>query len=173
MSEPFLGEVMQFGGNFPPRGWAFCNGQLLAISQNQALFSLLGTIYGGDGRTTFALPDLRGRVALHDGDSTGPGLSPRPQGQKSGQETVQLTAGQAGHGHGLQASTDVATGGASDTSVPAQSQDVDLYVESAPDVGLASDATSMTGSSQAHNNMAPTLAVSWIIAIQGLYPSRN
>jgi microcystin-dependent protein len=85
-SEPFLGEISMFGGNFAPRGWAFCNGQLLPISTNTALFSLLGTIYGGDGRTTFALPDLRGRSPIHFG--TGPGLSPRPLGQKIGAETT-------------------------------------------------------------------------------------
>ncbi len=90
MSDPFVGEIRMFAGNFAPRNFAFCDGQLVAISQNNALFSLFGTIYGGDGRTTFGLPDLRGRVPLHMG--TGPGLSPRPIGQKGGSETVALSA---------------------------------------------------------------------------------
>ena len=89
--EPFLGQIMMFGGNFAPRGWAFCNGQLLAISQNTALFSILGTTYGGDGRTTFALPDLRGRAPINSGGgSAGPGLSPRPLGQRGGEQTHTL-----------------------------------------------------------------------------------
>ena len=87
--DPFIGEIIMFGGNFAPRGWALCNGQLLSISQNSALFSILGTTYGGDGRTTFGLPDLRGRVSMHPG--TGPGLSPRSLGQKGGAETETLT----------------------------------------------------------------------------------
>ena len=90
--DPFIGLIVMFGGNFAPRGWALCDGQLLSISSNSALFSILGTTYGGDGRTTFGLPDLRGRVPMHPG--TGPGLSPRTLGQKSGTETVQLTTAQ-------------------------------------------------------------------------------
>ncbi|MBD3756388.1 MAG: phage tail protein, partial [Gammaproteobacteria bacterium] len=92
MSEPFVGEIRMFAGNFAPRGWAFCDGQLLAVSQNDALFSLLGTIYGGDGRTTFGLPDMRGRIPVHQG--SGPGLSPRRLGSKSGAETETLTVNQ-------------------------------------------------------------------------------
>ena len=104
MSEPFIGEIRIFGFNFAPRGWALCDGQLLPISQNSALFSLLGTIYGGDGRTTFALPDLRGRAALHEG--TGPGLSPRQLGQRSGSETNTLTVNQLPpHTHQARADT--------------------------------------------------------------------
>ena len=104
MSEPFVGEVRMFAGNFAPRGWAFCDGQLLAVSQNDALFSLLGTIYGGDGRTTFGLPDMRGRVAIHAG--SGPGLSPRRLGAKAGSEKETLTVNQMpSHTHAWQGST--------------------------------------------------------------------
>ena len=101
MSEPFIAEVRIFAGNFAPRGWAFCNGQLLPIAQNTALFSLLGTVYGGDGRTTVGLPDLQGRAAMHPG--RGPGLTPRVLGQKLGAETVALSSDQLGtHNHGGQ-----------------------------------------------------------------------
>ncbi|MEQ9567295.1 MAG: tail fiber protein, partial [Pseudomonadales bacterium] len=107
MSEPFVGEIRMFAGNFAPRGWAYCDGQLLAVSQNDALFSLLGTIYGGDGRTTFGLPDMRGRIPLHAG--TGPGLSPRRLGSKSGSEKETLTVNQlASHSHGFNANTGLA-----------------------------------------------------------------
>lgn len=105
MSDPFVGEIRMFAGNFAPRQWAFCNGQLMAISQNDALFSLLGTIYGGDGRSSFGIPDMRGRIPMHWG--TGPGLTPRPIGQKMGVESVALTANQIpSHSHTMQASTD-------------------------------------------------------------------
>ena len=98
MSDPFIAEIIMFGGNFAPRGWAFCDGQLLSISSNSALFSILGTTYGGDGRTTFGLPDLRGRVAMHPG--SGPGLTQRRLGEKSGMETVTLTTNQIpSHNH--------------------------------------------------------------------------
>ncbi len=108
MSEPFVGEIRMFAGNFAPRGWAFCDGQLLAVSQNDALFSLLATVYGGDGRTTFGLPDLRGRIPIHAG--TGPGLSPRRLGAKFGTEEETLTVNQLpSHSHTLQVSTAAAT----------------------------------------------------------------
>ncbi|NOT56941.1 MAG: phage tail protein, partial [Deltaproteobacteria bacterium] len=94
MSDPFIGEIIMFGGNFAPRGWAFCNGQLLSIAQNTALFSILGTTYGGDGRTTFALPDLRGRVPVHAGNSQGPGLPPVQLGEMAGSPSVTLTVSQ-------------------------------------------------------------------------------
>jgi len=108
MSEPFVGEIRMFAGNFAPRGWAFCDGQLLAVSQNDALFSLLGTIYGGDGRTTFGLPDMRGRTPLHAGQ--GPGLSNRRLGAKAGAENVTLTVNQLpSHRHDWQATTALAS----------------------------------------------------------------
>ncbi len=138
MSEPFLGQITMFGGNFAPRGWAYCEGQLLPIAQNTALYSLLGTIYGGDGRTSFGLPDLRGRAPIHQG--RGPGLSPRKLGEKGGAETVQPRGGLA--------------------AAPATEEG-----RQSPTVEVANP--------QAHNSMQPFLAVNYIIALEGVFPSRN
>lgn len=174
MSEPFVGEIRMFAGNFAPRGWAFCDGQLLAVSQNDALFSLLGTIYGGDGRTTFGLPDLRGRIPLHQG--TGPGLSQRRLGSKSGAENVTLTTNQlASHSHDFNASTADA-----DTQVPlgkvlGESTTNLRYLKNAsPSAArLNSASLSNTGGSRSHTNMQPTLCLHYIIALFGIYPSRS
>ncbi len=176
MSEPFIGEIRMFAGTFAPRGWALCDGQLLAISQNDALFSLLGTTYGGDGRTTFGLPDLRGRVPVHAGSGTGPGLSARPLGQKAGSETVTLTTQQIpSHAHTpVKASTEPA-----DDSNPAgkalAATSYDVYITN-PTVGLtdlAAGAVTSVGGSQPHDNAQPFLCVNFIIALVGIYPSRN
>jgi microcystin-dependent protein len=161
-----------FAGNFAPRGWAFCDGQLLAVSQNDALFSLLGTIYGGDGRTTFGLPDLRGRIPIHAG--TGPGLSERRLGSKSGTERETVTVGQLPtHSHTFQAST--AAGNQSDPSgaTLASSPNVRIYRDVAPSVNMATSSLLATGGSQPHDNMAPYLCVHYIIALYGVYPSRQ
>ena len=172
MSDPFIGEIRMFAGNFAPRGWAFCDGQLLAVSQNDALFSLLGTIYGGDGRTTFGLPDLRGRIPVHAG--TGPGLSLRRLGEKSGTETVTVTTAQLpAHTHPLQG-----TGQFADTPnpamlAPAKSTTADVYINEAPSVNLSSSAVTSTGGSQSHTNLMPFLCISFIIALVGIYPSRS
>lgn len=178
MSEPFIGEIRMFGGTFAPRNWAFCNGQLLAISSNTALFSILGTTYGGDGRTTFGLPDLRGRVPINSGGgSTGPGLSPRPLGQKGGEETHTLNLNEI-PSHNHTASLNAEGVGAS-TNNP---QDnylglADIYAPASgrPDRPLhANSVTTLnTGGSLSHNNMQPYLAVNFIIALFGLFPSRN
>lgn len=169
--EPFIGEIMLFGGNFAPRGWALCDGQLLQISSNQALFSLLGTIYGGDGRTTFALPDLRGRAPLHMG--TGPGLSPRAIGNKAGEETVTLNVTQIpSHTHALTASTDEATSEAPAGEVLADTN-VALYSAASPDTAMNVAAIGNTGGSQAHPNMMSYQVVNYCIALQGVFPSRN
>ena len=126
MSEPFVGEIRMFAGNFAPRGWAFCDGQLLAVSQNDALFSLLGTIYGGDGRTTFGLPDLRGRVPIHAG--SGPGLSPRRLGAKAGAENVTLTVNQLpSHSHRLSGSANLASESRPEGNVLGSGLTQDLY----------------------------------------------
>jgi microcystin-dependent protein len=174
MSEPFVGEIRMFAGNFAPRGWAFCDGQLLAVSQNDALFSLLGTIYGGDGRTTFGLPDLRGRIPIHTGQ--GPGLSNRRLGASSGQETVTLAANQLpSHSHPLQASTQPGTESAPAGAVLAQSSS-DIYVENPPAASiknLSAGAVSALGGSQAHTNLMPFLAIHFIISLFGIFPSRN
>lgn len=177
MSDPFLGEIKMFAGNFAPRGWALCDGQLLAISQNDALFSLLGTLYGGDGRTTFALPDLRGRAPMHQG--SGPGLTPRGLGARGGVERVTLTESQIPtHAHGV--ANLRATGNPADTSDPAGNSLglADIYSLVTPDAALSAGSasadpdTGAAGANQSHSNMPPYLAVYFIIALAGIYPSR-
>ncbi len=172
MSEPFVGEIRMFAGNFAPRGWAYCDGQLLAISQNDALFSLLGTIYGGDGRTSFGLPDLRGRIPVHAG--TGPGLSNRRLGAKSGVENVTLTTNQLpSHTHPIKGTNDAANSTEPANNLPGQSNTVDLYVSTAPTVDFNSAAVPGVGGSGSHNNLMPYLCIHFIIALSGIYPSRN
>jgi microcystin-dependent protein len=173
MSEPFVGEIRMFAGNFAPRGWAFCDGQLLAVSQNDALFSLLGTIYGGDGRTTFGLPDLRGRIPVHAGQ--GPGLSERRLGAKGGEEKVTLTVQQLpAHTHSVQGTNDTADATTPAGNVPAQSTIVDLYTPpTTADQSFATQAVSNVGGSQSHTNLMPFLCVHFIIALFGIYPSRH
>jgi len=171
MSDPFVGEIRMFAGNFAPQGWAFCNGQLLAISQNEALFSLLGTAYGGDGRTTFALPDLRGRIPLHAG--SGPGLSPRPLGSSGGTEKETVTINQmAPHSHPFQGSDQLAASPNPAGNAPAQSRR-NAYINEAPGSALAPGAVTSSGGSQSHTNLMPYLCVNFIIALFGIYPSRQ
>ncbi len=171
MSEPFVGEIRMFAGNFAPRGWAFCDGQLLAVSQNDALFSLLGTIYGGDGRTTFGLPDLRGRVPIHAG--SGPGLSPRRLGAKSGAENVTLTVNQLpSHTHAMQAQTAPANSPEAQGAAPATTTLVDLYFQVSPTESLSSQAITNVGGSRSHTNLQPFLCINFIVALVGIYPSR-
>ena len=172
MAEPFLGQIIMFGGNFAPRGWAFCDGQLLQISQNSALFSLLGTMYGGDGRTTFGLPDLRGRSPIHAG--TGPGLSPRSLGQKGGAETVVLNANQLpAHTHTLYANNGQPDESNPQDGFPATlTNDTEGYAESS-NTTMNSNVVSSVGGGQSHNNMPPFQTVNFIIALQGIYPSRS
>ncbi len=173
MSEPFVGEIRMFAGNFAPRGYAFCDGQLLATSQNEALFSLLGTIYGGDGRTTFGLPDMRGRIALHQG--TGPGLSKRDLGSKKGGEEVTLTTNQlASHTHDFNANKEAATGGAPQGKVvAAPGGGMRIYEPAAQNTDLAATSIVNTGGSGSHTNLMPTLCIHFIIALFGIYPSRH
>jgi microcystin-dependent protein len=180
MSEPFIGQIEMFGGNFAPRGWAFCDGQLLAISQNTALFSILGTTYGGDGRTTFGLPDLRGRVAMHPGN--GPGLTPRRLGEKSGTETVPLIESQIpSHTH-TASGTIQAKNGQPDESNPGNAVPSTLtngtegYADDSNTTmkaGGVAVSVNPTGGSQAHTNIQPYQCVNYIIALIGIYPSRN
>jgi len=191
--EPFIGEIVMFGGNFAPRGWAFCEGQLLAISQNQALFSILGTTYGGDGRTTFALPDLRGRVPISPG--TGPGLPTYRLGARSGQATHTLTQLEMpSHTHTqAPASTVIGAVQIASNTEPATTNEAagavlgaatsNVYNNEAAEAGenLAGVSATFapniqmlnTGGNQAHNNMQPYLAVYYIIALQGTFPSRS
>ncbi|KAA3650177.1 MAG: phage tail protein [Proteobacteria bacterium] len=172
MSEPFVGEIRMFAGNFAPRGWAFCDGQLLAISQNDALFSLLGTIYGGDGRTTFGLPDMRGRIPNHAGH--GPGLSDRRLGAKYGMEQESLTVNQLpSHNHPFQVSSAAGTQSNNENQFLATSSNVRVYRPVAANTSLEPTAITNTGSSQPHNNMMPFLCINFIIALVGIYPSRT
>jgi microcystin-dependent protein len=173
MSEPFVGEIRMFAGNFAPRGWAFCDGQLLAVSQNDALFSLLGTIYGGDGRTTFGLPDLRGRIPIHAGH--GPGLSERRLGSKAGEEKVTLTVNQLpSHRHDVFASSTGASSGNPSGNVSANTAPTNVYSTAlALPESMSSSAVSGTGGSRSHTNLMPYLCVHFIIALVGIYPSRN
>jgi microcystin-dependent protein len=174
-AEPFVGEIMMFGGNFCPRGWANLDGQLLPINQNDALFSLLGTTYGGDGRTTFGLPDLRGRVPLHMGQ--GPGLTNKNLGAKGGTEKHALRISEMPkHQHVLNASK-----GKGSQPVPTgnllatQSRKSQIYAT--PRAGALTPmnrtVVAPEGQGQAHNNMQPFLAIRFCIALQGVYPSRN
>lgn len=170
MSEPFVGEIRMFAGSFAPRGWAFCDGQLLAVSQNDALFSLFGTIYGGDGRTTFGLPDLRGRIPIHAG--AGPGLSDRRLGSKGGTEQVTLTANQIpSHSHPWQASGDGASAALPKEAALAATT-TNVYHSSANLVGMNGAMVGNTGGSQPHTNLMPTLCIHFIVALFGIYPSR-
>jgi len=174
MNNPFIGTIISFGSNFAPRGWALCDGQLLPISQYSALFSILGTTYGGDGRTTFALPDLRGRAAVHAG--RGPGLSDRRLGARSGTQSNVLNATQlASHTHVAQdrvgtepASTDDPT----NAYITLHAEDSFSDTSTASGV-MAAAVVGNTGNNQALNNMAPYEVVNFIVALQGVYPSRS
>ena len=175
MSSPFIAEIRIFGFNFPPRGWAFCNGQLLGIAQNTALFSLLGTTYGGNGQTTFGLPNLQGSVPLHPGQ--GPGLSDYVLGEQGGSQTVTLTGNQlASHTHQAQANSGGAgqpgPGGNVWASLAGRTPPP-LYQSSAPNAAMSPQATSVAGGGQPHNNMQPYQVLNFCIALQGIFPSRN
>ena len=178
MPDPFLGEIRMFGGNFAPIGWALCNGQLLSIAQNSALFAILGTYFGGDGQTTFALPDLRSRVPIHQGQ--GQGLSPYTQGQQAGSEQVTLLPNQMpAHTHivnasGATANSSTAAGNFPATAAPArgQSNAAEIYGPSAS-ATMSPTMIAPAGGSQAHANIQPSLCVTFIIALQGVFPSRS
>lgn len=181
MSEAFLGEIRMFAGNFPPRGWLLCNGQTMSIQQNTALFSLLGTTYGGNGTSTFALPDYRGRVPVHQGQ--GPGLAAISLGEMGGTEHEVLIGNQIpSHTHLVGASTGAppssATTGYDVTAgtayVPGSTgAKPRLYGPAGSATAMSANAIAPTGNNVAHNNMAPFQALTFIIATQGIYPSRN
>lgn len=170
MSEPFVAEIRIFAGNFAPRGWAFCNGQLLPVSQNTALFSLVGTTYGGDGRSTFGLPNLQGRAPMHPG--RGPGLTDRRLGERGGAETVTLTEAQIPqHNHPLAGVAEFANQRTIDNNYFAVGSD--MYTGASNLNSMAPQTVPNTGGSQPHNNMQPFLTLNYIIALVGLYPSRS
>lgn len=169
MSEPFLAEIKIFGFNFAPRGWAFCDGQILPINQNQSLFSLLGTNYGGDGRTSFGLPELRGRVPIHVGMA--PSGTNHPLADRSGEEAHTLSGSETpAHSHSVGASNQVPNaenlGGGVWASVAGG------YTDATPDATMNTANVSQVGS-QSHQNMQPYLVLNFCIALQGLFPSRN
>lgn len=170
MADPFLAEIRMFGGNFAPTGWATCSGQLLPISQNTALFSLLGTNYGGNGQTTFALPNLQGNIPV--GPGQGPGLSSYNLGQTGGTQNVTLTSNQLpNHGHSVQASVRPAESTSPASQGLARSAS-NAFVGGAANTALSPSSTTPNGGDQPHNNLQPYLVVTFIIALQGIYPQR-
>ncbi len=171
MSNPFVGEIRLFAGNFAPLGWAFCDGSLLAISDNDVLFNLIGTTYGGDGQSTFALPDLRGRVPVHAGTSSGTSFV---LGQAGGSETVTLTAAQVPqHSHALLGSAASATTTSPAGAVPATLAEVTTfaYGTDAPLTTLAPQTIGAAGGNQPHDNLQPFLCINYVISLFGIFPS--
>lgn len=169
MAQPYVGEIRIFAGNFAPAGWLFCEGQLLPISENETLFQLIGTTYGGDGESTFALPDLRGRLAIHQGSGAG---SSYIIGETGGAEQVTLTVNQIpSHTHPMRASTSTGTQGSAAGAVPASGSGISLYRPAPANQAMAADAVQLIGGSQPHENMHPYLCVSFIISLFGIFPS--
>jgi microcystin-dependent protein len=173
MSSPFVGEIRMFGGSFAPAGWAFCNGALIPISENETLFNLIGTTYGGDGQSTFALPDLRGCIPIHQGQ--GPGISQSYViGERAGVEAVTLTTQQIpGHNHNMLASTAAATNPSPNGNILAASPTISSYVIDVAGPQLAAGAVQGTGGSQPHENLMPFQCISFIISLFGVFPSQN
>ncbi len=174
MSEPFLGMIAIYGFNFAPRGWAQCNGQILPIAQNTALFSLLGTTYGGNGQTTFALPDLRGRVSNSAGQ--GPGLSSYDLGQVGGTESATLTINNMpGHNHTYTIPANASDGTTTEPSATTYlgQPAANLYTTGGPGVQMAGGNTGLTGGSQPFSILQPYLTLNYCIALEGIFPSRN
>jgi microcystin-dependent protein len=165
MSQPYVGEIRMFAGNFAPNGWLFCEGQLLPISENETLFNLIGTTYGGDGQSTFALPDLRGRIPTHQGNGS-------ILAETGGAEEITLTVSQiTAHGHPLLASTGPATSNTPIGNVLAESAAINLYIQDNTNSSLNAAAVSSTGGSQPHTNFQPYLCVNFIISLFGIFPT--
>jgi microcystin-dependent protein len=170
MAQPYVGEIRMFAGNFAPAGWMFCEGQLLPISENETLFQLIGTTYGGDGQSTFALPDLRGRIPIHHGQ--GPGISQNYQlAETGGVESVTLTVQQIPvHSHQMTATLDIPTQSSAGNALTGQAA-AKLYRNGVPSVQIDPQAIIPTGGSQPHENFQPYLCVDFIISLFGLFPS--
>lgn len=165
MAQPYVGEIRMFAGNFAPAGWVFCEGQLLPISENETLFQLIGTTYGGDGQSTFALPDLRGRIPLHQGNGF-------ILAETGGAEEITLTVQQIpAHSHPFLASGDVGNQVNAASNLPSNSQGAILYLEDAPTVNMSPQVVSPVGGSQPHTNFQPYLCVDFIISLFGIFPS--
>lgn len=174
--DPYIGEIRLFAGNFAPRNWAFCNGQILSVNDYQELFSLIGSSYGGNGRSSFGLPDMRGRIPMHQGQ--GPGLTPRMVGNRFGYERVTLSTSQTpSHTHQMRASSDIATQINPDSMVLAQTDATKPFYDdgtaASSIVSLDADVVSMEGNASSHANMQPFLCLNFIISLKGIYPSRN
>jgi microcystin-dependent protein len=167
MAQPYVGEIRMFGGNFAPAGWMFCEGQLLPISENETLFQLIGTTYGGDGQSTFALPDLRGRLPMHQGNSF-------ILAQTGGVESVALSVAQIpAHNHALLASQNIATQQSPSAGLLAQSTLAQMYIQDVADTPLSANSISTIGGSQPHTNFQPYLCVDFIISLFGIFPSQT
>jgi microcystin-dependent protein len=167
MSSPFIGEIRMFGGNFAPVGWAFCNGALIPISENDALFNLIGTTYGGDGQETFALPNLQSRVPVH----VGPGFA---LGESGGTESVTLTVSQIpAHSHVPQCFAAAGNQNKPDGGVWASSSPATYYASAAPSVTMDPAAIGPSGGSQPHDNMVPFLVINFILSLFGVFPSQS
>ena len=172
MSNPFVAEIRILPFNFPPKGWAFCDGQILPLSQNTALFSLLGTTYGGDGKSNFALPNFQGNAPMHPGQ--GPGLSLHDLGETGGSDTVSLLESEIpSHSHGLTASAVDGTDTKPANELLAQGVGVQVWGTNAADALMSDSAIAPAGGDQPHNNMQPYLTLSFCIALQGVYPPRT
>jgi microcystin-dependent protein len=165
MAQPYVGEIRMFAGNFAPAGWMFCEGQLLPISENETLFQLIGTTYGGDGQSTFALPDLRGRLPIHQGNGF-------ILAETGGTESVTLTVSQIpAHNHALLASSAPATANSPVGALYSESSAINMYIEDVTNANLGASAVSAVGGSQPHNNFQPYLCVDFIISLFGIFPS--
>lgn len=170
MAQPYIGEIRMFAGNFAPVGWMFCEGQLLPISENETLFQLIGTTYGGDGESTFGLPDLRGRIPLHMG--TGPSGTTYQLAESAGVEEITLSSQQIPvHSHAFLVSGAAAGSSAPSAALPGNSRSADLFLEDSASVNLNAAAAGPIGGSQPHTNFQPYLCVNFIISLFGLFPS--
>jgi microcystin-dependent protein len=171
MAQPYVGEIRMFAGNFPPNGWMFCDGATLAISENETLFQLIGTTYGGDGESTFDLPDLRGRTPVHQGTDPGTGTN-FILAETGGVESVTLTTQQmTTHNHAFLASTVIGTEGNPGGNLAANSQGPQPYIQESPDGNLNPQSLQPAGGSQPHDNLQPYLGINFIISLFGIFPS--